>query len=213
MDNIKNIDIEKVENIEIFESDFDLVAADYLQKIGANNLSDISQAQWNGYLIECNKRIISNINLKSDNYRPIKNSTNNALSNDNSYNIDVLNNIINKYYIPLCMMYSKEISLMGVSFLFGMEYDTLMKWKACEVGSPRLELVKKIINAREESLSNKLSTGKQNPVGVMAILNHHYQWNMPGVRNEKTSSQALTSSDLPTLNCTENTNNLLTQND
>ena len=67
--------------------------------------------------------------------------------------------------------------------------------------------------AREESLSNKLSTGKQNPVGIMAILNHHYAWNMPGVRNENASKQALTSQDLPMLNCTENENNSETKNE
>ena len=52
---------------------------------------------------------------------------------------------------------------------------------------------------REESLSNKLADGKQNPVGVIAILNKHYGWNMPGVSREAAKPQALPASELPKL--------------
>ena len=52
---------------------------------------------------------------------------------------------------------------------------------------------------REESLSNKLADGKQNPVGILAILNRHYQWNLPGVSKESARQNALTAADLPKL--------------
>lgn len=212
MDNNKNIDVENTENIEIFESDFDLVADEFCQKLGLENLTQASQSQWNAYLIKCNRDIISNVNIKMNNYRPIENSRNNISSNDNAYDINKCMYILDNIYIPSCMMYSKEISIMGYSLLIGCEYDTIMRWSH-EVGSSRQEIYKKLISWREESLSNKLSTGKQNPVGIMAILNHHYSWNMPGVRNENTSKQALTSKDLPMLNCTENGNNSDTANE
>ena len=212
MDNNKNIDIENIENIEIFESNFDLVADEFCKKLGLENLTQATQSQWNAYLIQCNRDIISNIDIKSHNIRTTPNYPN-LSSNDNAYNVYIINNIIDRYYIPLCMLYSKEISLMGVSFLFNINYATLMTWKDEKVGSLRFDIYKKIVMAREESLSNKLSTGKQNPVGIMAILNHHYAWNMPGVRTENTSKQALTTQDLPMLNCTENTNNSDTGNE
>ena len=59
MDNNKNIDIENTENIEIFESDFDLVADEFCKKLGLENLTQASQSQWNAYLIKCNRDIIS----------------------------------------------------------------------------------------------------------------------------------------------------------
>ena len=42
-------------------------------------------------------------------------------------------------------------------------------------------------------------TGKQNPVGVLGVLNRHYQWNMPGVSREQAGKRALTAAELPKL--------------
>jgi hypothetical protein len=41
------------------------------------------------------------------------------------------------------------------------------------------KIYKKLSSMREESLSNKLADGKQNPVGVIAMLNRHYGWASP----------------------------------
>lgn len=58
---------------------------------------------------------------------------------------------------------------------------------------------KKLNQYREESLSNKLVTGKQNPVGILGVLNRHYQWNMPGVSREQANKTTLTAAELPKL--------------
>ena len=60
-------------------------------------------------------------------------------------------------------------------------------------------MYKKLSQFREESLSNKLVTGKQNPVGILGVLNRHYQWNMPGVSREQANKRALTDAELPKL--------------
>jgi hypothetical protein len=52
---------------------------------------------------------------------------------------------------------------------------------------------------REESLSNKLADGNKNPVGILAILNRHYQWNLPGVSKESAKTGALSAAELPKL--------------
>ena len=52
---------------------------------------------------------------------------------------------------------------------------------------------------REQSLSNKLADGKQNPVGILAILNRHYAWNLPGVSKENAKQGALSAAELPKL--------------
>ena len=68
-----------------------------------------------------------------------------------------------------------------------------------KLSSLSFNVYKKLNEYREESLSNKLVTGRQNPVGVLGVLNRHYQWNMPGVSRESTNKQALTASELPQL--------------
>ena len=52
---------------------------------------------------------------------------------------------------------------------------------------------------REESLSNKLADGKQNPVGVIAMLNRHYGWASPYTSDSNRQKQSLTAAELPQL--------------
>jgi hypothetical protein len=59
---------------------------------------------------------------------------------------------------------------------------------------------------REESLSNKLADGKQNPVGVIAILNRNYGWASPYTADSNRQKQALTNAELPKLGQVAQTN-------
>ena len=52
---------------------------------------------------------------------------------------------------------------------------------------------------REESLSNKLVDGKQNPVGTIAVLNRQFGWASPYTSDANRSRNSLTASDLPKL--------------
>ena len=87
---------------------------------------------------------------------------------------------------------------MGYSLLTGINYDTLMDWGADErkLSTKGFDIVEKLRLFREESLSNKLATGNKNPVGILAILNRHYSWNLPGVSRETSQRQTLTAADI-----------------
>ena len=52
---------------------------------------------------------------------------------------------------------------------------------------------------REESLSNKLVDGKQNPVGTIAVLNRQFGWASPYTSDANRSRNSLTASELPKL--------------
>ena len=95
---------------------------------------------------------------------------------------------------------------MGYSLLTGINYDTLMDWGADErkLSTKGFDIVQKLRIFREESLSNKLATGSKNPVGILAILNRHYAWNLPGVSRESTAKTIKTAADLPQLGTSEN---------
>ena len=62
------------------------------------------------------------------------------------------------------------------------------------------KIYKKLVDVRLESLSGKLATGKQNPVGVIAILNHFYGWNSPYAPDANRHRTALSAAELPRLN-------------
>ena len=99
-------------------------------------------------------------------------------------------------------MYDKEVSAIGFSLLTGIDRYTIATWRdeGTKLSPSCSDIGKKISDFREESLSAKLATAKRNPVGILAILNRHYGWNLPGVsRDQQNHKQALTASDLPQL--------------
>ena len=103
-------------------------------------------------------------------------------------------------------MYDKEISAIGFSKLICINRDTITDWgnNINKISTKGYAIYKKLHDEREESLSNKLVSGKQNPVGVLGVLNRHYQWNMPGVSRETANKQVLTAADLPQLGAKNN---------
>lgn len=141
--------------------------------------------------------------LKDKTLRPLNNGTIYQYSNYNIYNYDLLMEICD-IYIYLCLEYDKEISIVGYSLLTGIEQSNIYQWSNIneqdvnKLSYKGLEIYKKLHTFREESLSNKLQ-GKANPVGILAILNRHYSWNLPGVTKENKQNNALSVENLPKL--------------
>ena len=122
--------------------------------------------------------------LKSGNYCDGNLKHGNS-SNNNAYDLEVINNICD-IYIDLCYEYDKEISILGFSKLTGINQDTFYDWgnSSSRPGSLGCEIYKKLSREREESLSNMLISGKRNPVGLLGALNRHYGWNMGQPRGQ-----------------------------
>lgn len=201
--------VQETENtIEVFENDIQLYLSMFCEENAIEDMKKESQSVWNAALMYIKRHVFNdNSILKSstplngyinNNYNNQYSNLNN--SNCNSYNIDIVNYICD-YYIYLCMMYDKEISINGFTFLTGISQDCIYVWgnNARELSTSGNEIYKKLNQYREESLSNKLVTGKQNPVGILGVLNRHYQWNMPGVSREQANKTTLTAAELPKL--------------
>jgi hypothetical protein len=101
-------------------------------------------------------------------------------------------------YYYLCAVYDKECSIIGFSLLTGINRDTIYDWgtKEKKLSTKSCDIAQKLRVFREESLSNKLATGNKNPVGILAILNRHFAWNLPGVSRENTNKTALTAAEI-----------------
>lgn len=174
-----------------------------------NDIEDMrtaSQSVWNSCLRNIYKHLFKNSDvLKS---KELRTTGINTRSNDNAYDIDKVLELLDIYIYDLCMRYDKEVSIIGFSTLTGINTDTIQEWGNSErvgneLSKSRSAVYKKLNHFREESLSNKLATGNKNPVGILAILNRHYQWNLPGVSRETAPKQALTAADLPRLGASE----------
>ena len=196
--------MEKVQDqeqtMEVFENDIEVYLSEFCETQGIEDMKKESQAVWNSCLRYIYKHVFKNTNtLKQSNN--IYNINNNIPSNYNSYDYDMVLKVLDIYIFDMCMRYDKEVSIIGFSTMTGIDESIIHDWGNNERKLSNLssQIYKKLHEFREESLSNKLVTGKQNPVGVLGVLNRHYQWNMPGVSREQAGKRALTAAELPKL--------------
>ena len=185
--------------IDVFESDIALYLRMFCESNEIDNIKSESQSVWNGALRYIRKHVFNNRDvLKSKDNINIYN--NNIPSNFNAYNYDTVNSVCD-IYIDLCFINDKEVSIIGFSNLTGIDTELIYNWgnEGTKLSSTSYQIYKKLNEFREESLSNKLVTGRQNPVGVLGVLNRQYAWNLPGVSREQTEKRALTARDLPKL--------------
>ena len=90
---------------------------------------------------------------------------------------------------------------MGFSKLTGIDTDTINSWGNNEnkLSSSCSVIYKKLCQMREESLSNKLVDGKQNPVGTIAVLNRQFGWASPYTSDANRQKRVGTDAELPKL--------------
>ena len=196
---------ETADTPEVFQNDIELYLSQFCKEHNIEDMTKEPQSRWNAALMYINKYVFSDKSILKLNKNINKNNTNCIMnSNFYMYDLDKLEYILYIYYY-LCSVYDKECSIMGYSLLTGINYDTLMDWGADErkLSTKGFDIVQKLRIFREESLSNKLATGNKNPVGILAILNRHYAWNLPGVSRESTAKVIKTASDLPRLNASD----------
>lgn len=184
--------------IDVFDNDIDLFISMFTEEQNIEDLRTVPQSVWNACLMYVCRHLFKGTNNLKSQTRHI--SGGNAIpSTHNAYNIETVNNVLD-YYIYLCSLYNKEVSIVGFSNLTGIDTDTIISWgENVNVLSPSTSVIyKKLHEKREESLSNKLADGKQNPVGVIAMLNRHYGWASPYTSDAR-KQQALTDENLPRL--------------
>lgn len=193
--------VDQEKQVEVFENDIVLYLSMFCEEHKIEDMTKEPQSRWNAALMYINKHVFGDKRVLKLNNTISKDDTNCIMdSNFYMYDVDKLEYILYIYYY-LCSMYDKECSILGFSLLTGIHKDTFMDWGANErkLSTKGFELVQKLRDFREESLSNKLATGNKNPVGILAILNRHFAWNLPGVSKEG-SQRAIKSADqLPKL--------------
>ena len=187
---------------QVFENDMELYLSQFCEEHKIEDIKKESQSVWNAALMYIKRHAFNEPDcLKSKSLVNTTGTFTGGVSNYNAYNYDLVNRICD-YYIYMCMVYDKEVSAIGFSLLTGIDRYTVATWRdeGTKLSPSCSDIGKKISDFREESLSAKLATAKRNPVGILAILNRHYGWNLPGVSKEQGGKQALTAADLPKLN-------------
>lgn len=164
--------------IEVYENDIVKYAKLYMEEHDVDDMRKASQSIWNACLRYVQKKVFPDRQVLKSKHLFDNGSV--TLTTCGAYNYELLMDICD-IYIDLCFDYEKEISVMGYSMLTGIDYNVIWDWgKTRGLSSPTAgELLEKLTKLNEESLSDKLSTGIKNPVGVIAILNRRHGWASP----------------------------------
>lgn len=168
----------------------------YCESRGITDMKKESQSVWNAALMFIRSVLYpTKDSLKSHELR----QSGATVSNNNSYDYEKVNELL-QGYVFICFDNDKEISQKGFCLLTGINIDTLNSWERGEnkINKSTSEITQKLKEFRQECLENKLTSGRQNPVGILAILNHHYGWNMPNTR-EQNNKNILPTSELEQL--------------
>ena len=192
------------DTIEVFENDIQLYLKMFCEEQKIKDIKRESQAVWNSALRYIYRHVFKDTDrLKSHTNISVNNNT--IPSTFNAYDYKKVLDVLDIYIFDMCMRYDKEVSIIGFSTLTGIDQSVIYDWgnNSNKLSQTSSEIYKKLNQFREESLSDKLATGNKNPVGILAILNRHYQWNLPGVSKEQSSRQALTADKLPNLGAIE----------
>lgn len=195
------------QTVEVFENDIDLYLKLFCEEQNIEDLKAESQSVWNAALMYV-KRHVFNVPDILKMSKPLDGYNNNNYNNQygnlnncncNAYDIDKVNSVCD-YYIYICNLYNKGVTISGFSKLTGIGESTIHEWGEDnkKLSKSSLEVYKKLSREYENSAESKL-WGNKNPVAVMAILNKRFGWNLPGVSKERTSERALTAAELPKL--------------
>lgn len=198
---------EKEQTTEVFENDIALYLRMFCEEQGIEDMRAAPQSVWNAALMYIKRHVFNTPDvLKSS--KPLSGYSNNNYNNQysnlnssncNSYNIELVDSICN-YYIYICNLYNKGVTISGFSKLTGISETVIYEWGREErtLSTSSSSIYKKLSSEYENSAEAKL-WGNKNPVAVMAILNKRFGWNLPGVSKEQTSKRALSAAELPKL--------------
>ena len=144
--------------------------SEFQDKYNIESLSSITQSQWSAALTYVGYHAFRN-------KVTVKYNCNSVLDYSNSeliYNVCL-------YYIYLCQLYNKCVSILNFSQLTTIMTTTLQSWKEEKNDIYKSSIYKILFEMREITLSDKLiSNDYKSPVGIIAVLNHERNWNMSG---------------------------------
>lgn len=195
---IEKIDVVKDDNVNIFKNDIDMYVSLWCEENYIENISDIcniTQNRFNALLFYIYYNYFRNMDLKQDKvdtFYPFKHTSYGGYDINKIYDICV-------WYINFCDRFDKIPNINGFCTVSGLGLDTLYSWNNGNYreATPKCKEIFKKLNAeRERGLSDRLMSGKVNPVGVLGCLNHWHGWSGVGNMQEDKTKQAATLDDI-----------------
>lgn len=189
-DNLQILDNQKVNNVDVFGDDLDYYLQEYCDTRGIEDIYNIPDQQWTAALMYiCQHTFkIDNSSLK------VPGNINNA------YDLNAVS-ILADRYIYMCFDHNQKISISGFCCLSGIDIASIYSWKDGNARayiyydlqgnrlddymirslsrdqyikkptSSGMEIYKKLLNFEEQSLQDRLTDRRRNPMHTLPLWN------------------------------------------
>ena len=177
MGEVIDFNIDDYSDAEYLKRRIDSAITEFCEEYEIENLVKESQNRFNACL-----RYIYNHVFKASNKYSLDNRSKTLLDINN---IKLVYEIL-YYYIYLCDVYSKAISINGFSVMSGIDRSIIYDWfnGVNRLNSGYSDIFKTLDAERERSLADLLISGNRPNIGILAVLNHEKGWNLPGASRE-----------------------------
>lgn len=185
----EDMEVLSADDVKIYDNDIEIAIEDACTKMEIKDLRKEGQRTWKAVMRYVGKKVFNDRSiLKSRILNIYKN--NNIPTNNNSYDYELINKLCD-YYIYLSDVYVKLISTVAFSYFLNIPTTTIDLWKDTEPSTTSFKIWKKLQENREDSLKDK-AVDSGNVMGTFQVGRREYQWDMPGVREERKQIQGRT---------------------
>lgn len=171
----------------VYDNDIDKYIHEFFAGESESDIQNESMSRWNASLLYTFNHLFKHHKTHKEDHRKTVLDIN---------DIETISNIMD-YYIYLCMVYNKEISIYGLCLLCG--FDNSMFMNVYSNRFPRCkdnQILEKLSNHRHESLKSLLLQGGKTQFGATVILNHDYDYNLPGSNRDVVERRQLNKTDI-----------------
>jgi len=186
----------------VYDNDIDKYIHEFFVGESENDIQLESMSRWNASLLYTFNHLFKHHKTHKEDHRKTELNIN---------DIETISNIMD-YYIYLCMTYNKEISVYGLCLLCGFDNSMFLtvysnRFARCKDS----KILEKLSNHRHESLKSLLLQGGKTQFGATVILNHDYDYNLPGSNRDVVERRQLNKGEIASqLGITLDSNELLT---
>ena len=178
----------KIDNdITVYKNSIEECIYIFFDGLTDDEIRQVSMSQWNSCLINIYNTLFKHQKeSKTDNKRTIL----------DIYNKDLVMYLFD-IYSYYCMYFNREISLFGYILLTGFSRsDFINIYYSDSARCKDLDFRENMREYRHESLKSLLLQGGKTQFGATVILNHDYDYNLPGSNRDVVERRQLNKSDI-----------------
>jgi len=188
------------DNTDIYKNDIDMYIHMFFEGKTDDDIKNESQSRW----LACMMFIYNSLFKHDKKYK------HDSKSIIDIHDIDTIETLLYQYYY-ICLLYNKEISLFAFSIMTGLDREQLIDVYGNKLRHRESDIIKTTNEFRHESLKSLLLQGGKTQFGATVILNHDYDYNLPGSNRDVVERRQLNKGEIASqLGITLDSNELLT---